>query len=61
MLVTNRGVDDADGRDKSRRYKDSNKVIFQAIQSLYTAGDPIDLLTVSSELKSKRHVRTIGR
>jgi replicative DNA helicase len=28
-------------------------VIFQAIQSLYTAGDPIDLLTVHLNLKNK--------
>ena len=32
-------------------YKQQNKVIFQAVQSLHTAGNPIDFLTVSSELK----------
>jgi replicative DNA helicase len=55
MLVDNRGVDDVMVAIKSPEvfYKDSNKVIFQAIQSLYAAGDPIDLLTVSSELKKQ--------
>jgi replicative DNA helicase len=55
MLVDNRGVDDVMVAIKSHEvfYNDSHKVIFQAIQSLYTAGDPVDLLTVSSELKKQ--------
>lgn len=32
-------------------YKQQNKVIFQAVQSLHASGNPIDFLTVSSELK----------
>lgn len=53
MLVDNRGVDDVMLvlRSADVFYKDAHKVIFQAIQSLYASGDPIDLITVSDELK----------
>jgi replicative DNA helicase len=53
MLIDTKCVDDVFSIIISPEvfYKQQNKVIFQAIQSLHVAGNPIDFLTVSSELK----------
>jgi replicative DNA helicase len=41
-------------------YKDENKVIFQAIISLYKKSAPIDILTVSNELKKTEQLEVCG-
>lgn len=41
-------------------YKDEHKAIFQAIQRLYTAGEGIDLLTVSDNLKKFKELERAG-
>jgi replicative DNA helicase len=53
MLIDSKGLDGvmAIVRSPDTFYKESNKCIFKAIQSLYAAGDPIDMLTVSAELR----------
>lgn len=41
-------------------YKDEHKAIFQSIQRLYEAGDGIDLLTVSDNLKKYKELERAG-
>lgn len=41
-------------------YKDSHKNIFQAIYDLFSKNQPVDLLTVSAELKSKSKLELSG-
>lgn len=41
-------------------YKQSNRVIFDAIKRLYNEGDNIDLLTVAQELERKGQLAAIG-
>ncbi len=38
-------------------YKDSHKEIYQAIIDLFNNSEPVDLLTVTHQLKKKRKVR----
>ncbi|WP_371199626.1 replicative DNA helicase [Flavobacterium sp. ASV13] len=53
MLIDPKGVDEALSiiSKPDVFYKDAHKHIFEAILSLYNAGNPIDLLTVGSELR----------
>ncbi|MHC0441591.1 replicative DNA helicase [Flavobacterium sp. 3-210] len=53
MLIDPKGVDEALSiiSKPDVFYKDAHKYIFEAILSLYNAGNPIDLLTVGSELR----------
>ena len=41
-------------------YKDSNKIIFETIQSLFKDSEPIDLLTVSSRLRKNKLLDKVG-
>jgi replicative DNA helicase len=41
-------------------YRKTHEMIFGAIVELYTKGEPIDLLTVSSRLKEKKQFKDIG-
>lgn len=41
-------------------YRDSNKMIFEAIKQLSDASQPIDLLTVSSQLKQNNTLELVG-
>jgi len=41
-------------------YKDSNQKIFGAIQALFTASQPVDLLTVNNHLKSTGDLEKAG-
>lgn len=41
-------------------YKEPNKYIFEAIQQLYNAGNPVDLLTVSSQLRTNAKLELVG-
>lgn len=53
MLNDSKGVDEALSiiAQPDIFYKESHKYIFEAIISLYNAGNPVDMLTVSSELR----------
>jgi replicative DNA helicase len=41
-------------------YKESHKIIFEAMQKLYSSSKNIDLLTVSNQLKSTKKLEIIG-
>ena len=41
-------------------YKDSHQVIFQAILDLFTESQPIDLLTVTSQLRRSGNLEIAG-
>jgi len=54
MLIESKSADDVFAviNNPDVFYKDSHKNIFIAIQSLYNAGEPIDMLTVSQKLRT---------
>lgn len=62
MLIDSRGVDEALSiiSKPDIFYKDQHKYIFTAIQSLYNAGSPVDMLTVSSELRKLGLIELAG-
>lgn len=41
-------------------YKDTHKLIFQAIRQLFQKSEPIDILTVTNELKQSGHLDIVG-
>src|SRR6185437_15149089 len=41
-------------------YKDTHKIIFQAIRRLFDKTQPIDILTVTNELKSSGELDIVG-
>lgn len=41
-------------------YKDIHKDIFQAVLELYTAREPIDIVTVSTQLKKNKRLKDVG-
>ena len=41
-------------------YEEKHRIIFQAIVDLYDKHQPVDLLTLTSELKSKKQLKAIG-
>ena len=41
-------------------YKDSHKLIFQAIRRLFERSEPIDILTVTNELKKSGELDIVG-
>ena len=52
MMIDKKGVDEViDILQPDAFYKDAHKHIFEAIFQLFTDSQPIDLLTVSSQLK----------
>tara|TARA_B100000963_G_scaffold341991_1_gene342355 strand:+ start:30883 stop:32406 length:1524 start_codon:yes stop_codon:yes gene_type:complete len=61
MLIDKKGVDEViDFLSPEVFYKDSNKIIFETIQSLFQDSEPIDLLTVSSRLRKKKLLDKVG-
>ncbi len=61
MLIDKKGVDEVvDMLTPEAFYKESHGYIFEAIFSLFEQGEPIDLLTVSSELKKQKRLETVG-
>ena len=53
LMIDTKGVDEVLSviHHSDVFYKYENKLIFEAIQSLYNLGNPVDLLTVSAELR----------
>ncbi len=61
MLIDKKGVDEVvDILSADAFYKEAHAYIFEAIFSLFRAGEPIDLLTVSSELKREKKLEAVG-
>ncbi len=60
MLDKNAVIQVADTLTPSDFYESKNKKVYQAILELWSRGEPIDLLTVSHELKEKKQLDDIG-
>jgi len=62
MIVDNKGLDEALMiiRNPLVFYKQEHQHIFIAIQKLNDRGNPVDLLTLSNELKSMKQLENIG-
>ncbi|TDO68795.1 primary replicative DNA helicase [Flavobacterium chryseum] len=61
MMIDKKGVDDViDILQPDAFYKDAHKYIFEAIVQLFTETQPIDLLTVSSQLKKNGKLELSG-
>ncbi|QBN20162.1 replicative DNA helicase [Flavobacterium nackdongense] len=61
MMIDKKGVDDViDILQSDAFYKDSHKYIFEAIVQLFTDTQPIDLLTVSAQLKKNGKLELAG-
>jgi replicative DNA helicase len=41
-------------------YKDSHQKIFQSIQTLFTASSPVDILTVTAQLRQQGDLEMVG-
>ena len=61
MMIDKKGVDDViDILQPDAFYKDAHKHIFEAIIQLFTETQPIDLLTVSAQLKKNAKLELAG-
>ncbi|MBS7232200.1 replicative DNA helicase [Flavobacterium psychroterrae] len=61
MMIDKKGVDDViDILQADAFYKDAHKFIFEAIVQLFTETQPIDLLTVSAQLKKNGKLDLVG-
>ena len=61
MLIDKKGVDEViDILQPDAFYKTAHQKIFEAIFQLFQDSQPVDLLTVSSELRKKGKLETIG-
>jgi replicative DNA helicase len=61
MMVDKRGVDEViDILHPEVFYKQAHQQIFEAIFTLFKEGLPIDLLTVSSKLKTQKNLERVG-
>ena len=61
MMIDKKGVDDViDILQPDAFYKDAHKHIFEAILQLFTETQPIDLLTVSTQLKKNGKLELAG-
>jgi replicative DNA helicase len=61
MMIDKKGVDEViDILQSEAFYKDAHKHIFEAIFQLFTDSQPVDLLTVSSQLKKNAKLELAG-
>ncbi|WP_431137438.1 replicative DNA helicase [Psychroserpens mesophilus] len=61
MMIDKKGVDEViDILSAEAFYKEAHKIIFEAIFKLFENSEPIDLLTVSSQLKKDAKLDLIG-
>ena len=61
MLIDEKGVNEViDILSPEVFYKKSHQLIFESIQRLFRESEPIDLLTVSADLKKNKNFETIG-
>lgn len=61
MMIDKKGVDEViDILTPEAFYKDAHKYIFEAIFKLFEKSEPVDLLTVSSQLKKDGRLEMVG-
>ena len=61
MMIDKKGVDEViDILHPSVFYKDAHRFIYESIFKLFESSEPVDLLTVSSQLKKDGHLEAIG-
>ncbi|MFC4721358.1 replicative DNA helicase [Geojedonia litorea] len=61
MMIDKKGVDEViDILSPDAFYKDAHKHIFEAIFKLFENSEPVDLLTVSSQLKKESKLELVG-
>ncbi len=61
MMIDKKGVDEViDILSPDAFYKEAHQYIFEAIFKLFENSEPIDLLTVSSQLKKERRLEMVG-
>ena len=61
MLIDEKGVNEViDILSPEVFYKKSHQLIFESIQRLFRESEPIDLLTVSADLKKNKNFEVIG-
>ena len=61
MMIDKKGVDEViDILNSEAFYKESHQYIFEAILTLFENSEPIDLLTVSSQLKKDNRLELAG-
>ena len=61
MMIDKKGVDEViDILSPEAFYKEANKLVYEAIFQLFENSEPIDLLTVSSQLRKNANLEVIG-
>jgi len=61
MLIDEKGVDEViEILIPEVFYKKSNQLIFESIERLFKNSEPIDLLTVSADLKKSKNLKSVG-
>ncbi len=61
MMIDKKGVDEViDILHPDVFYKDAHRHIYEAIFKLFETSEPVDLLTVSSQLKKDGHLESVG-
>jgi replicative DNA helicase len=61
MMIDKKGVDEViDILHADVFYKEAHKYIYEAIFKLFETSEPVDLLTVSSQLKKDGHLEAVG-
>ena len=62
MLIDKKGVDEViDILQPESFYKTGHQYIYEAIQVLFKSSEPVDLLTVSSQLRKMERLMPLGR
>ncbi|EIJ39203.1 replicative DNA helicase [Galbibacter orientalis] len=61
MMIDKKGVDEIiDILHPDAFYKDGHKYIYEAVVQLFETSEPIDLLTVSAQLKKNKRLEAVG-
>ncbi|MCM5661459.1 replicative DNA helicase [Galbibacter mesophilus] len=61
MMIDKKGVDEIiDILHPDAFYKDAHKYIYEAVVQLFETSEPIDLLTVSAQLKKNKRLESVG-
>ncbi|MDH3697316.1 MAG: replicative DNA helicase [Flavobacteriaceae bacterium] len=61
MMIDKKGIDEViDILHPDAFYKDAHKLIFEAIYTLFENSEPVDLLTVSGQLKKVQKLEAVG-
>ncbi|MGB5370642.1 MAG: DnaB-like helicase N-terminal domain-containing protein, partial [Flavobacteriaceae bacterium] len=61
MMIDKKGVDEViDILHPDAFYKDAHRHVYEAIFKLFESSEPVDLLTVSSQLKKDGRLESVG-